>query len=181
MKSEITDSGRTRAAAVCQQAERESIRRPPGARWACSWIVYGSGTEHEGEEKVPKEEDQFQCFFPSCHYSLMDVLKAVKESRSAWFLQAGCQSGECSFKSCSKSYGFMLSCTEDTCRIYDTVRFSSGEKPSMHNNLAQLWERLYSLSPSQHLSWTKYRQPREQNRNKFKKPQKLIFVCCHPR
>lgn len=76
--------------AACPRSleEREVMGRRPDARWACSGMVYGLRAE---QKKSQKEEDQFQCFFPTCQNSLMDVLTFIKKSWSCWFLQARCQ------------------------------------------------------------------------------------------
>lgn len=78
VKSEIPGPEKTRAVAVCRQQSGESIRRlavPDEIvqEWFMDWELSRGG---------PKEEDQFQCFFPSCHCALMDVLKAVLKKKA---------------------------------------------------------------------------------------------------
>lgn len=47
MKSQAQRGGKKKTAAVCRQHERESMRRRPDARWACSGMVYGLRSEQK--------------------------------------------------------------------------------------------------------------------------------------
>lgn len=98
--------------AVCplSRRERESVRRRPDARWACSGMVYGLRAEQKRAQKK-KSRIGFNVSFRAAKVPSWMSWQSLKK------LELLIPSGtlpevvwrECPSKSCSKSHGFPLS------------------------------------------------------------------------
>lgn len=96
---------------------RELMRRPCRCQMGLSrdglWIKSWA-------EKGRKEKDQFQCFFPTCQTSLMDILTVIKKKKTELLIPSGTLPNvvwrESTSKSDSKSHWFTLSRRETPAR-----------------------------------------------------------------